>query len=63
MKQSKVISAEQAASLVKSNDTIVTGGFIGIGFAESLSKAIEERFLNSGQPNNLCLFYAAGQGD
>ncbi len=63
MKQSKVISAEQAASLVKSNDTIVTGGFIGIGFAESLSKAIEQRFLNSGQPNNLCLFYAAGQGD
>lgn len=63
MKQSKVISAEQAASLVKSNDTIVTGGFIGIGFAESLSKAIEERFLSSGQPNNLYLFYAAGQGD
>ncbi|MGH1461965.1 MAG: acyl CoA:acetate/3-ketoacid CoA transferase [Neptuniibacter sp.] len=63
MKQSKVISAEQAASLVKSNDTIVTGGFIGIGFAETLAKAIEQRFFSYGQPNNICLFYAAGQGD
>ncbi len=63
MTHNKVISAEQAAELVKSNDTIVTGGFIGIGFAETLAKAIEKRFLEQGQPNNLNLFYAAGQGD
>lgn len=63
MSESKVISANQAAALVKSNDTVVTGGFIGIGFAETLAKAIEQRFLTVGQPNNLSLFYAAGQGD
>jgi propionate CoA-transferase len=63
MTQSKVISAEKAAALIKSNDTLVTGGFIGIGFAETLAKAIEQRFLNQGTPNNLSLFYAAGQGD
>ena len=63
MNNSKVISAELASNLIKANDTIVTGGFIGIGFAETLAKAIEVRFLETGQPNNLCLFYAAGQGD
>lgn len=63
MSQSKIISAEQAAALIKSNDTLVTGGFIGIGFAEALANAIEQRFLSEGSPNNLNLFYAAGQGD
>ncbi len=58
-----MITADQAAALVKSNDTLVTGGFIGIGFAETLAKAIEKRFLEQGQPNNLNLLYAAGQGD
>jgi len=63
MSHSKLITAEQAADLVQSNDTIVTGGFIGIGFAETLAKAIEQRFLQQGTPNNLSLLYAAGQGD
>ncbi len=59
----KVITAEKAAKLINSNDTLVTGGFIGIGFAEALAKAIEKRFLSTGSPNQLTLFYAAGQGD
>ncbi|WP_040661682.1 acyl CoA:acetate/3-ketoacid CoA transferase [Neptuniibacter caesariensis] len=63
MSQNKEITAEQAATLIQSNDTLVTGGFIGIGFAEHLAKAIEQRFLDSNKPNNLSLFYAAGQGD
>lgn len=63
MNQNKVITAEQASALVHSNDTIVTGGFIGIGFAEHLAQAIEKRYLSLGEPNNLSLFYAAGQGD
>ncbi|MAY40935.1 MULTISPECIES: CoA-transferase [unclassified Neptuniibacter] len=63
MSQCKIITAEQAADQIQSNDMIVTGGFIGIGFAETLAKAIEKRFLEQGQPNNLSLLYAAGQGD
>lgn len=59
----KLISAEQAAQLIDDNATISTGGFIGIGFAETLAKAIEQRFLETGHPNNLSLVYAAGQGD
>lgn len=63
MTPNKQLTAEQAATLIQSNDTLVTGGFIGIGFAESLAKAIENRFLEEGYPNNLSLLYAAGQGD
>lgn len=59
----KVISAQQAAKLIKDGDTLVTGGFIGIGFAETIAKAIEARFHQDQQPQNLTLLYAAGQGD
>jgi propionate CoA-transferase len=59
----KVVSAAVAVAAIQSGDTIATGGFVGIGFAEQLSIALEERFLETGEPRNLSLIYAAGQGD
>lgn len=62
-KQSKVVTASEAVSVVKNGDMIATGGFVGIGFAEHVAIALEERFLESGEPRELGLLYAAGQGD
>ena len=68
-KRSKIVSAAQAARLIRDGDTVATGGFVGIGFAENVAVAIEKRFLgedpesSAGSPRNLTLAYAAGQGD
>ena len=59
----KIVSAQEAVHLIREGDTVATGGFVGIGFAEELAIALEERFLAEGGPKNLTLVYAAGQGD
>jgi propionate CoA-transferase len=57
--------------LIRNGDTIATGGFVGIGFAEEIAIALEELYLSNEseapytteKPKNLTLVYAAGQGD
>ena len=42
----KVVSAADAVRLIRDGDTVATGGFVGIGFAEEIAIALEERFLS-----------------
>lgn len=63
MRTVKVLTPDEAAMLVKDGDTVSTGGFVACGNPETLSKALEKRFLETGSPKNLTYFYAAGQGN
>ena len=65
----KIVSAVEAVRLIQDGDTVATGGFVGIGFAEEIAIALEELFVSKGdsggegKPRNLTLVYAGGQGD
>ncbi len=63
MKKGKIISAEEAVSLIRDGDTVATEGFVGTGFPEEIIIELKEHFLRTGGPKNLTFFYAAGQGD
>jgi propionate CoA-transferase len=71
MNRGKIVSAPEAVRLIRDGDTVATGGFVGIGFAEEIALALKALYLQSddalaqstGKPRNLTLVYAAGQGD
>jgi propionate CoA-transferase len=71
MQNGKIVAARDAVQLIRAGDTVGTGGFVGIGFAENIAVALEERFLTEQaddktegpKVDNLTLVYAAGQGD
>src|SRR4051795_7559462 len=58
----KVVSLAEAKALVRSGDTVGTSGFVGIGTPDGLLAGLEQRFLDSGEPRNLTLLFAAGEG-
>jgi propionate CoA-transferase len=59
----KVTSVAEAMATIQSGDTVCTSGFVGIGVPDALLKGLEERFLKTGEPRDLTLVFAAGQGD
>ena len=60
----KVVSAVEAAKLIRAGDNVlVSGSGGGHAVPESILAAIERRFLDEGQPRGLCLIHIVGIGD
>lgn len=60
---SKVITLEQAISMIPDGATCGIGGFIGSGHPQEFSVGIEESFLKTGHPRDLTIMFSAGIGD
>jgi len=59
----KFLTAAEAVRLIESENCIATSGFVGNAVPEELEIALENRFVETNEPRNLTLVYAAGQGD
>ncbi len=59
----KVVTAVEAVRLIRDGDAVVVEGFVGQGFAEELTLALEQRFLLTGAPHDLTLVFTVAPGD
>ena len=61
--RNKIVSAQDAVAVIRPGDMLATSGFVGIGTPDALLAALSARFVETGEPRNLSLVFAAGQGD
>ncbi len=59
----KLVTAQEAVAIIHDGDTLATSGFVGIGTPDALLAALAERFVETNEPRDLTLLFAAGQGD
>lgn len=59
----KFITAAEAAELIPDSVTVGSNGFMGTAFPEEIAQETENRFLRTGHPNDLTLYFCAAQGD
>ena len=60
----KLLSAQEAAELVRDEDTVaISGNGAGMVSAEAILAALERRFLETGHPRELTLVHSLGLGD
>ena len=63
MNKDKIVTAEEAISLIRDGDTVACSGFVGCGTPEALIGALEQRFVEQATPRGLTLIFAAAPGD
>ncbi len=64
MSTARFINAREAADLIRDGDTVaISGNGAGMVSAEAIFTALEQRFLETGQPRDLTLVHSLGLGD
>lgn len=63
MRKVNVLTPEEAVNLIKDGDTVVTEGFVSSTCPETITSALEKKFLETGSPRDLTYVYAGGQGN
>lgn len=63
MLNSKFVTAHEAVAAIPDCAYVGIGGFLGIGSAEEIDIALEDRFLTEGHPRDLTLIHTGGVGD
>lgn len=63
MQRNKVITADEAMSLIHDGWTIGVEGFVGAGTPDDLCVALSERYLKLDKPKRITLMHSSGPGD
>lgn len=63
MRKPVFMTDAQAAALIEDGSTVATIGMTLVSSSETILKAIEKRFLETGSPNGLTLVHSCGQSD
>src|SRR5258705_13036809 len=61
--RNKIVDAAEAVAIIRSGDTVASSGFVGVGTPDEIIKALEQRFVQTGEPRDLTLVFAAAPGD
>ena len=61
--RNKIVSAAEVVAIIRSGDTVATSGFVGVGTPDEVIRALEQRYLDTGEPRDLSLVFAAAPGD
>lgn len=63
MRKPVFITGKEAAAMIQDGSTIATIGMTLVSASETILKAIEKQFLETGSPNSLTLVHSCGQSD
>src|SRR5437762_2858101 len=61
--RNKIVDAAEAVAIIRSGDTVASSGFVGVGTPDEIIKALERRCIQTGEPRDLSLVFAAAPGD
>lgn len=63
MRKPVFVTGDKAAAMIRDGSTIATIGMTLVSASETILKAVEKRFLETGSPNHLTLVHSCGQSD